>query len=147
MRNCTDISDNQESYQFCQRESNSWCKYWQSGGSGNHKSSANLPKVIKDLLMLIFLNLQDDNSLSRCLEATTQNPKDAFNKIIWKKCSKYVLEIGLASAAINLNDGVVGLGRVFQSLDLLFGKYAKEGEVEKDMNGIIKNEQKDTRST
>ena len=30
---CTDMPDNQERHAFCPRESNSWCKYWQNGGS------------------------------------------------------------------------------------------------------------------
>ena len=67
--------------------------------------------------MQIFLDLRDDILSSRCLEQTTQNPKEAFNEITWKKWPKnifvfrYVLEIGLASA-INFNDGVMGLNRV-----------------------------------
>lgn len=40
----------------------------------------------------------------------------------------------------------MGLSHIFQSLDLLFGKYTKEREVEKDMNRIIKMN-KDTRNT
>ena len=110
-----DMPDNQERHAFCPRESNSWCKCWQNGGNEDYKSSINLPKVIKDLLVPIFLDLRDDNLLSRCLEWTTQNPNEAFNQIIWKKCpkdifiSRHVLEIGVASAVINFNDGVMGL--------------------------------------
>ena len=40
----------------------------------------------------------------------------------------------------------MGLSHIFQSLDLLSGKYTKEREVEKDMNRIIKMN-KDTRNT
>ena len=49
-----------------------------------------------------------------------------------------MLEIGVASAVINFNDGVIEISRIFQSLDLLFRKYIKEGAVEKDINRIIK---------
>ena len=79
------MPDNQESHAFCPTESNSWCKRWQNSGSEDYKSSANLPKVINDLLMPIFLDLRNDNLFSRCLEETTQNPNEAFNQIIWKK--------------------------------------------------------------
>ena len=98
--------------------------------------------------MPIFLDLRDDNLLSRCSEWTTQNPNEAFNQIIWKKCpkdifiSRHVLEIGVASAVINFNDGVMGLSRIFQSLDLSFGKYSMEGALDKDTNRIIKMDKK-----
>ena len=144
---CTDILDNLERHAFCLRESNC-CKYWQNDGSEDYKSSVNLPKVIKDLLVPIFLDLRDDNLLSRCLDGTTQNLNEAFNQIIWKKCpkdifiSRHVLEIGVPSAVINFNDGVMGLSRIFQSLDLSFGKYSIEGALDKDINIIIKMDRK-----
>ena len=56
-----DIPDNLGRYQFCPKESNSYCKYWQNGDSGDYKSLVKLPKVIKDLLVSIFSNLRDDN--------------------------------------------------------------------------------------
>ena len=61
---CTDMPDNQKRHVFCPRESSSWCKYWQNGGNEDYNSSVNLPKVIKDLLVLIYLDLRDDNLLS-----------------------------------------------------------------------------------
>ena len=145
---CTDMPDNQERYAFCPRESNSWCKYWHNGGNKDYKSSVNSPKVIKDLLVPIFSDLRDDNLLSQCLEGITQNPNEAFNQIIWKKCpkdifiSRHVLEIGVASAVINFNDGVMGLSRIFQSRDLPFGKYSMECASDKDTNRIIKMDKK-----
>ena len=112
---CTDMPHNQKRHAFCPGESNSCCKYWQNGGNEDYKSSSNLPKVTKDLLVLIFLDLRDDNLLSRSSEGTTQNPNKVFNQIIWKKCpkgiflSRHVLEIGVASAVINFDNGVMGL--------------------------------------
>ena len=137
-----------ERHAFCPRESNSWYKYWQNGGNENYKSSANLPKMIKDLLKPIFLDLWDDSLLFRRLEATTQNPNEAFNQIIWKKFLKdifilrYVLEMGVASTVINFNNGVIGLSQIFQSRDLLFGKYSMEGTLDKDTDRIIKIDKK-----
>ena len=138
-----------ERHAFCPRESNSSCKYWQNGGNEDYKSSANLPKIIKDLLKPIFLDLRDDNLLFQCLEGTTQNPNEAFNQVIWKKCvkdifiSRYVLEIGVASTVINFNDEVLGLNRIFQSRDLSFGKYSMEGALDKeDTDRIIKIDKK-----
>ena len=74
----------------CISESNSWCKHQQNGGSEDYKSTVNLPKVIKELLVPIFLDLWDDNLLSGCLEGTTQNINETFNWIIWKKCAKNI---------------------------------------------------------
>ena len=85
-----DIPDNQGRHQFCPRESNNCCTYWQNGGSGNCKSNVNLPKVVKDLLVQIFLDLRDDILSSRSLEQTTQNPKEAFKEITWKKWPKNI---------------------------------------------------------
>ena len=36
----------------------------------------------------------------------------------------------------------MGLSRIFQSLDLSFGKYSMEGALEKDINRIIKLDKK-----
>ena len=145
---CTDMPEKQERHAFCPRESNSWCKYWQNGGSEDCKSSVTLRKVIKDLLVPILLDLRDDNLLYRCLEGTTQHPNKAFNQIIWKKCpndifiSRHVLEISVPSAVVNFNDGVMGLSRIFQSLDLSFGKYSMERARNKDTSRIIKMDKK-----
>ena len=100
--------------------------------------------------MPVFLDLPDGHLLSWCLELTTQNPNEAFNQIIWKKClkkiiiSRHELKIVVASAVINFSDGVMGLSWIFQSLDLSFGKYLMEGPVDKGTNRIIKMDEKTT---
>ena len=38
-----------------------------------------------------FLALRSDDLLSRCLDGATQNPNEALNQIIWKKCPKTFL--------------------------------------------------------
>ena len=48
------------------------------------------------------------------------------------------VRIGVASAVINFNDGVMGLNRIFQSLDLSFRKYSMKGALDKNSNRIIK---------
>ena len=105
---CTYVPDNQER-SFAQEDS--WCKYWQ--GDKDHKPSVNLPIAIKDVLVKTFVDLRADDLLSRCALATP-NPNEAFNQIIWKKCpksvfvTKKILEMGVASAVINHNDGLKG---------------------------------------
>ena len=95
--------------------------------------------------MPIFLDLRDDNLLSRCLEGTTLNQNEVFNQIICPKdifISRHVLEIGVASEVINFNDGFLGLSRIFQSLDLSFGNYSMEQALDKDINRIMKMDKK-----
>ena len=50
--------------------------------------------------------------------------------------------MGVASTVINFNDGVIGLSQIFQSRDLLFGKYSMEGTLDKDTDRIIKIDKK-----
>ena len=142
------MPDNQVRHSFCPRESNSWCKYWQHGGSEDDKSFVNLPKVIKYLLVAIIFDFWDNNLLCPCLEGTTENPNEAIHQITWKKwpknifTSRHKFEIGVKSSVINFNDGVIGLNWIFQSLDLLLTKYSVEGALDKDINRVIKMDKK-----
>jgi len=59
--------------------------------------------------------------ICRCLEGTTQNPNEAVNQIIWKKkcsketfVSKSVLDIGVASAVLQFNDGLSAFQSIFR---------------------------------
>ena len=57
--------------------------------------------------------------------------------------SRHVIEIGVTSAVINFNDGVMGLsGIIFSHLILSFGKYSMEGALDKDTYRIIKMDKK-----
>ncbi|XP_047127052.2 uncharacterized protein LOC124808049 [Hydra vulgaris] len=85
---CSNISNSEERHQFCPRTKESWCKYWQN--DKNYKPSINLPLAIKSILKDTFLALRSDDLLSRCLDGATQNPNEAFNQIIWKKCPKNI---------------------------------------------------------
>ena len=122
---CTDLPDIGDRHKFCPRQQDSWCKYWQT--KQDYKSSVSLPVAIHKVIYLIFQNLCDDELLGRCLDGTTQNSNEAVNQIVWKKCpkdtfiSRIVLEIGVASAVINFNDGMSGFEKLFSRLNLSFG--------------------------
>jgi hypothetical protein len=143
---CSNISNSEERHQFCPHTKESWCKYWQN--DKNYKPSINLPLAIKIILKDTFLALRSDDLLSRCLDGATQNPNEAFNQIIWKKCpknifvTKKVLDMGVASAVINYNDGLSGFTRIFKHLQLAPGSFMIQGSWKKDVSRVkntIKN--------
>ena len=145
---CTDKAVMEERHKFCPRNEESWCKYWQK--KSDYKSSVNLPEVIHEELLPIFMSLRADDLLSRCLDGTTQNPNEAFNHIVWKKCpkdtfvSKKVLDIGVASAVIHFNDGFGGFQKLFARLNLNIGVYGQHGAVEKDSQRVKNMDRKST---
>lgn len=148
---CTDFSETADRHKFCPRQPDSWCKYWHAGK--NDTSSVNLPLAIHRVIRPIFMDLRDDNLLNRCLDGTTQNPNEAVNQIIWKKCpkdtfvSKPVLDIGVASAVIQFNDGLSGFQKLFQRLNLSVGTYTKAGAIEIDTRRIGNMEVKSRKET
>ena len=101
-----------------------------------------MPVAIHKVIYRIFQNLCDNKLLGRCLDGTTQNPNEALDQIVWKKCpkdtfiSKIGLEIGVASAVINFNDGMSGFEKLFSHLNLSLGVNTKSGAIEKDQQKI-----------
>ena len=125
---------------FWPRESNSWCKWV--------KLFKNEPSKIcrrQPLKNLKWYGLLHPN-IGKTVAVKIISHLSIFKKL-WKihLCQYFgddnllsrCLEIGVASADINFNDEVMGLNRIFQSLDLSFGKYAVEVALDKDMNRII----------
>ena len=101
-----------------------------------------MPVAIHKVIYRIFQNLCDNELLGRCLDSTTQNPNEALDQIVWKKrpkdtfISKIGLEIGVASAVINFNDGMSGFEKLFSHLNLSLGVNTKSGAIEKDRQRI-----------
>ena len=75
------------------------------------KKKPGLPSVIRDKIRPIFLDLSDENHLSKCLHGKTQNNNESINNVIWKRCLKDInvgfktLEFGVAPAVVCFNDG------------------------------------------
>ena len=84
----------------------------------------------------------DNELLGYCLNGSTQNSKEAVNQTVWEKypkdtfISRIVLEIGVASAVINFNDGMSGFKKLFSRLNLSFRVNTKSGAIEKDQQRI-----------
>ena len=55
---------------------------------------------------------------------------------------KICIRNSVASAVTNFIDGVMGLSRIFQSLDLSFGKYSMEGTLDKDVSKNVNMDKK-----
>ena len=140
---CTGFESLTTRHQFCPRSKESWCSYWQRDGKEPLSSSVNLPQAIHDVILPIFQDLRADDLLSRCLDGTSQNPNEAFNQIMWKKCPKdtfiarKVLEIGAASAIINFNDGVCGFLKLYRNINIEFGGMTITGAVNKDKLRVL----------
>ena len=145
---CTDLANMEERHKFCPRNEGSWCKFWQK--KSDYKFSVNLPEVIHELLLPIFMSLRADDLLSRCLDGTTQNPNEAFNHIVWKKCpkdtfvSKKVLDIGVASAVIHFNDGFGDFQKLFDRLNFGIGVNGKLGTIRNDSQRVKNMDLKNT---
>ena len=79
----------------------------------------------------MFLELSDENLLSKCLHGKTQNSNESINGVIWKRCPKdvfvgrKVLEMGVASAVISFNDGTKRLIDVMKELKVEPGHYSE----------------------
>ena len=79
----------------------------------------------------MFLELSDENLLSKCLHGKTQNSNESINGVIWKGCPKdvfvgwKVLEMGVASAVISFNDGTKRLIDVMKELKVEPGHYSE----------------------
>jgi len=87
---CIAIEDPEVRHRYCPRSEDSWCKHWNNPDKESFKPSINLPVAVKDVLLKTFLDLSSDELLSRCLAGATQNPSEAFNQFVWKKCPKNI---------------------------------------------------------
>ena len=85
---CTGFENLETRHQFCPRSIDSWCNYLKKDGKELSSHSINLPQAIHEVLLPIFQDLRADDLLVRCLDGTSQNPNEAFNQIMWKKCPK-----------------------------------------------------------
>ncbi|XP_047135810.1 uncharacterized protein LOC124812840 [Hydra vulgaris] len=92
--------------------------------------------------------LSDDNLLKKCLHGKTQNNNETLNGMIWKRCPKdiYVckttVELDVASAVINFNDGSTGILKVLEGLGVVAGFYSNEFCVSNNARRIISMERK-----
>lgn len=104
-------------HNFCSDE---WCGYLKSVRDGtpyDHTSHA-LPRPVLDAIKPVFDSLCSRESLARVVNASTQNPNEAFHSLVWlmspkhKASSGTTFEIACRLAVIIFNDGYSALGTV-----------------------------------
>ena len=84
-------------------------------------------KVLKP----VFVDLSKDDFLLKCVHGSTQNNNESINNVIWKRVPKYIyvgweaLEMGVASAVINYNNGLNGISDVYNELSMEVGSYTE----------------------
>ena len=149
---CSEAPTVELRHQMCPRTDISWCKYQadQINGTSNYKYKPGIPIVIRDKIIPIFKELSNDSLLRKCLHGKTQNNNESINGVIWKRCPKDVfvgrntLEIAVASAVISFNDGVFGILRVLDLLDISPGKYSLKFCNAKDTKRVVEMNRKST---
>ena len=153
MIHCSDYSTSLETrHQMCPRTPDSWCKYQldKLNGTSMYNDKPGIPAIIRDTIKPIFLNLSDDDLLKKCLHGKTQNNNESLNGMIWKRCPKDVfvgkttIEIGVASAVLNFNDGSTSILDVITSLKMDPGYFTKQYCVSNDERRICSMERKST---
>ena len=95
-----------------------------------------------DIVKPIYEALSSESLLSRCLDSYTQNPNEAVNNVIWKRCpkktyqGKTIVEICTASAVAAFNDGCLSLADVLRKCGGSSGGHTMNASMERDMKRI-----------
>ena len=81
---CSDAINLETRHEFCPKASDGWCQFQadKCNGTSLYKEKPGLPSVIRDKIRPIFLDLSDENHLSKCLHGKTQNNNESINNVI-----------------------------------------------------------------
>ena len=88
--------------------------------------------------------------MKKCLHGQTQNVNESFNQCIWKKApkdtfvSRKTLEVAVASAVINFNDGANGILDVLNHCGITPGHYCTTGAKNSNKERITAMNRKST---
>ena len=128
---------------MCPQTADSWSNYQSDklNNTNTYKEKPGIPAIIRETIRPVFISLNDEKLLSKCLHGKTQNNNESLNGLIWKCCPKDVfvgcttLELGVASAIIPFNV-LGGVAKVFSELNISPGKYTEEHFLETDNDWI-----------
>ncbi|CAF4350274.1 unnamed protein product, partial [Rotaria sp. Silwood2] len=121
-----------------------WCGYLKSirdKTSYDHTSHA-LPRPVLNAIKPVFKNLCSRESLSRVINASTQNPNECFHSIVWlmspknKATSGTIFEIASHLAVIIFNNGYFVLGDLFNVVCGYRGYYTEQAMINLDNNRL-----------
>ena len=141
-------TDELPQHQFCPTGAHSWCKY-QRAAAVNDLENFNhnpLPTAVMDAIRPVFIQMTSISLLQRCLGGQTQNSNECFNGILWKICPKNIfvgyetLSLSAKIATILFNDGMCGILRVMEKLNLTSGIHAVSAAKKKDKLRVDKAE-------
>ena len=135
----TNFDDAETRHQYCPKSIDSWCKYQKDilTGEKTYKDHVKLPQrkkkeksCNKERSRTNFQRFKLEALLSKCLDdGLTQNNNKLLNAFIWKKCpknvyvSRNIIEIGVALAVLEFNNGTQGIKKVSENAGLHFGKF------------------------
>ena len=126
---CSEAPSLEAQHQFFPTGVDSWCRYHDD--KETYKPKPGLPAAIREFIRPLFVELSDENLLSKCLHGKTRNSNESINGVIWKRCPKdvfvgrKVLEMGVASAVISFNDRTKQLIDVMKELKVEPGHYSE----------------------
>ena len=88
MYDFSDDNNLEACHQFCPKTSDSWFQDDKCNGASLYKEKTGIPSVIHDKIKPMFLDLSDENLLSKCLHGKTQNNNDSVNNVILSEVYK-----------------------------------------------------------
>ncbi|CAF3629223.1 unnamed protein product [Rotaria socialis] len=121
-----------------------WCGYLKSVRDKtpyDHTSHA-LSRPVLDAIKPVFNNLCSRESLTRVVDASTQNPNEGFHSLVWlmspkhKASSGTTFEIACCLAVMIFNDGYFALGDIFNVMCGYRGYYTDQAMVHFDNNRL-----------
>ncbi|CAF1415536.1 unnamed protein product [Adineta steineri] len=121
-----------------------WCGYLKSvkDNTPYDHTTHTLAHPVLDAIKPVFKSLCSRESLSRVVNASSQNANECFHSIVWltspkhKATSGTIFEIASHLAAIIFNDGYFGLGDLLDIVCGYFGFYAQQAMIYLDNNRL-----------
>ena len=97
LKKATEASNLDTQHQMCQSTKDSWCNYKADRlkGTNTYKENPALPTIIRETIRSVFVSLNDDNLLNKCIHGKTQTINKSLNGLIRKRCPKDVLLVAL----------------------------------------------------
>ncbi|CAF3887909.1 unnamed protein product, partial [Rotaria sp. Silwood1] len=134
-------SNDDPHHKWCSIKRCGYLKSIRDKTSYDHTSHA-LPRPVLNAIKPVFKNLCSRESLSRVINASTQNPNECFHSIVWlmspknKATSGTIFEIASHLAVIIFNDGYFVLGDLFNLVCGYRGYYTEQAMINLDKNRL-----------
>ncbi|XP_014486301.1 PREDICTED: uncharacterized protein LOC106750446 [Dinoponera quadriceps] len=123
-------TDEKPQHNRCPSDADSWCT-WQSAKATNILASYSHKKPLNEevfkAIQPIYEELTNDDLLTSCLGAYTQNSNESFNSTVWNlapknfSSGKMVLDIATDIVVCTFNDGISSVMNIMKVLNLSIG--------------------------